>query len=193
MGTSMEPPEDLRRVLVVGTSCSGKTTLAAALAEILGSSHVELDRLFWLPGWRQRGDAEFRALLRHALRPSCWVVDGNYSSVRDIVLGAATAVIWLDYSFPRVFGRALRRTVRRILTREELFAGNRESFRQSFLSADSILWWVIRTHRRRRREYGSMARASGLPSFHTLRNPRQTEAFLDALQERDGRPCEEDA
>jgi adenylate kinase family enzyme len=187
----MNLPGDMSRVLVIGTSCSGKTTLAAALSEILGGNHVELDRLWWLPEWRTREPEEFRELTRRATQAKCWVVDGNYSFVRDITLGGATAVIWLNYSFPRVFGRALRRTIRRVFTREELFAGNHEGFRQSFLSADSILWWVITTFRRRRREYGRMAREMSHPPIIELRRPRDAEVFLDALQERDWKPCEE--
>ncbi len=187
----MNLPGDMRRVLVIGTSCSGKTTLAAALSEILGSEQIELDRLWWLPDWRTREVEEFRELTRRAIGPECWVVDGNYSFVRDITLGGATLVIWLNYSFPRVFGRALSRTIRRVFTREELFAGNREGFRQSFLSGNSILWWVITTFRRRRREYGHMAREMSHPPFIELRRPRDAEAFLDMLQERDRKPCEE--
>ncbi len=187
----MKLPEDMRRVLVIGTSCSGKTTLAASIAEIQGSNHIELDRLWWLPNWRTREVEEFRELTRRAVSAQCWVVDGNYSFVRDITLSGATSVIWLNYSFPRVFGRALRRTIRRVFTREELFAGNREGFRQSFLSKDSILWWVITTWRRRRREYGKMAGHPHHPPFVELRHPREAEDFLDALQERDWKPCEE--
>jgi adenylate kinase family enzyme len=42
---------DLRRVAVVGTSCAGKTTFAAALAGKLQVPHIELDALHWRAGW----------------------------------------------------------------------------------------------------------------------------------------------
>ena len=187
----MKIPEDMRRLLVIGTSCSGKTTMASSRSVILSCRHVELDRLYWLPGWRNREVEEFRELTRREVSGSCWVVDGNYSFVRDITLSRATAVIWLNYSFPRVFWRALRRTTQRVYSQDELFAGNRESFRQSFLSKDSILWWVITTWRRRKREYARLAKHPHHPPFVKLCHPRDAEIFLDKLQERDWKPCEE--
>jgi hypothetical protein len=81
-----------------------------------------------------------------------WVVDGNYSVSRDIVWGRADTLVWLDYAFPVTFGRLLRRTVRRIARREELWNGNRESLGKA-LSRDSILLWALRTYSRRRRDY----------------------------------------
>jgi len=144
------------RIVVVGTSCSGKTTFARSLAEKLGRQHIELDALYWGPGWSP--NPEFTDLVRAALEGETWIIDGNYSRVRDHIWERATALVWLNYAFPVVFGRALARTVRRMVSGEPLFAGNRESFRGAFLSRDGIPWWVIRTYRRRRREYPALLR-----------------------------------
>ncbi|MBA2384239.1 MAG: hypothetical protein H0V68_06195, partial [Actinobacteria bacterium] len=46
--------------------------------------------------------------------------------------------------------RLWRRTVRRIRTREELWNGNRESWRNAFLGRESLFAWAIRTERRNR-------------------------------------------
>jgi adenylate kinase family enzyme len=147
---------DLRRVAVVGTSCSGKTTFAATLAAQLQIPHIELDALHWRPGWVEAPAAEFREAVASATSAERWVSDGNYGRVRDLVWSRATAVIWLDYPFATVMRRALYRTVRRALLREELYSGNRESFRMAFLSRDSILWWVVTTHGRRREQYRAL-------------------------------------
>ena len=132
-------PDYLDRVIVVGTSCSGKTTLAKTLAHTLNVPHIEMDAIHWLPDWQARPTEEVRQLTAAAVAARRWVADGNYSIVRDMLWGRATTLIWLNYSFPVVFGRALWRTTHRIITRQELFSGNRESFRQSFLSRNSIL------------------------------------------------------
>jgi adenylate kinase family enzyme len=143
----------MKRIMVVGTSCSGKTTLARAIAEAVGIPHVELDALHWGPDWSECPVDRFREVVRERVAGERWVVDGNYAKTRDIVLVRATDAIWLNYSLPVILARALHRTVRRVIFREELFGGNRETFRSAFLSRDSIPWWVLRTYRRRRREY----------------------------------------
>jgi adenylate kinase family enzyme len=122
---------DLRRVAVVGTSCAGKTTFAAVLAAQLQAPHIELDALHWRPGWVRARPEAFRQAVAAATSADRWVSDGNYSVVRDLVWGRATALVWLDYSFPTVLRRALHRTARRALLREELYSGNRESFRKA--------------------------------------------------------------
>jgi len=70
---------------------------------------------------------EFRSLVEELVFAPRWISDGNYSAVRDLVRGRATHIIRLNCSFPVVLSRALRRTIGRSPTREELWAGNRES------------------------------------------------------------------
>ena len=175
----------MERVVVVGTSCSGKSTLARQLARSLESPHVELDGIHWMSGWRERPVAEVRRLAVAAAAAERWVMDGNYSVVRDIVWGRATAVVWLNYPFRVVLWRALYRTTRRVVTREELFSGNREGFRQSFLSRDSIILWAITSHRRVRREYRQILDGGDYPHLQVieLRRPAEAEALVAALGE----------
>lgn len=174
----------MERIIVVGTSCSGKTTLAARIAEALDIPHVELDTVFWGPGWSECPTEEFRERIRSEVEAGRWVIDGNYSKVRDIVLSRATDVIWLNYSFPVVFWRALTRTCRRVALREELFGGNQETFRISFLSRESILWWVIRTYRARRRLYSELFSGSACEGIRVteLRRRRDAENLIRSIR-----------
>jgi adenylate kinase family enzyme len=169
---------NLTRVVVVGTSCSGKTTLARRLARILASEHVELDSLYWGPAWTPRPDFT-RNVLAIAAQPR-WVIDGNYSAVRDMIWRRSSAIVWLDYSFARIFSQALRRTTRRIVRRERLYAGNRETVRNALLDTDGIPWWVIRTYAKRRRDFPKLF---GRPEYgHAtviqLNRPAAAETFL---------------
>ena len=175
------PTEALQRIAVVGTSCSGKTTFSRQLATLLGLTHIELDSLFWTPNWVGRPVPEFCRLVEQEIATDSWITDGNFYFVRNIVWSRATTVIWLNYSFPIVFARAISRTVRRAWTQEEVFSsGNYESFRRAFLSTDSIPLWVVRTFWRNRRDYKALQKSDKWPhlSFIELQHPKQANAFL---------------
>lgn len=174
---------NLSRVVIIGTSCSGKTTLARTVAEILDVTHIELDAIHWQPNWSPRPIEEFRRLTQEAVTTERWVLDGNYSKVRDVVRSRATALIWLNYPFYVVLWRALLRTVKRILLREQLYADNRETFEKAFLSKDSILLWVITTYHRRRREYPELFKQPEYAHLEVIElcTPRETEAFIATL------------
>lgn len=86
--------QQLRRVVVIGTSCSGKTTFASRLAGILDSKHIELDAIHWLPHWTPRPAEEFQRMVGQEVDAENWVVDGNYGMARGIVWPRATALIW---------------------------------------------------------------------------------------------------
>ena len=170
----------MKRIIVIGTSCSGKTTLARKLAAKLDMPHIELDRLFWLPEWKQRPAGEFRSLVQKAVDAERWVSCGNFSTVRDILWPHATHAIWLDYSFHVVIYRTLYRTIGRAITKEELFCGNYESIRQSFCSRDSILWWVLKTFRKNRRRYEQLRDEQTYPNLNWIefRHPKDADRFL---------------
>jgi adenylate kinase family enzyme len=168
----------LSRVAIVGTSCAGKTTLARSLSRVLGTPHTELDALYWGPNWTPVPREEFRSRVQAAVAAPSWIIDGNYSVVRDLVWGGATTLVWLNYPFGLVFPRAVRRTLRRIRTQEALFAGNRESF--AITDPEWIPWWVLRTFWRRRREYPMLIRQPPFSHLQVLEFtwPSQADRFL---------------
>lgn len=185
-----EPPSaDLSRVAVVGTTCSGKTTFAGRLATLLDASHVELDALYWLPDWVERDRAAFRRLAAEAVAGDLWVVDGNYGMVRELIWPKATAVIWLNYAFPRVLWRGLVRTCSRLFMGEALFSGNRETFRQSFFSRDSILLWLATSYGPVQRDYRAIfdGDAYGHLAKIEFRRPAEAADFLSGVERRRGR------
>ena len=168
------------RIVVVGMSGAGKSTLARAIAQCTSATCIEVDALFWGPGWEPR--MEFRADITAAVAQERWVLDGNYSSVRSIVWPRAQMIVWLNLSFPLVLWRTLLRTVSRIRRRTVLWQGNRESLARTLFTRESILWWVIANFRRRRADVAA-ARASGeYPHLHwvELRSAREVDDFIVA-------------
>jgi len=179
---SDRPKDHPQRIAVVGSTGAGKTTLAKALAGRLGCPHVELDALHWDPDWIPASRDVFRSRVAAALFAETWVADGNYSSARDLVWGRADTLVWLDYPLRVILPRLIARTLRRELTGEELWNGNRERLAGLF-ARDSLLLWALKTHRRRRRAY-SAALAS--PDFcHLqvvrLRSPAEADEWRRAL------------
>ena len=177
-------PQRLERIIVVGTSCSGKTTLAKKLSKMLSIPHFELDQLYWIKGWQPRPVEEFKELVVKALSGESWITDGNYRVIRDSVWTRATTVIWLNYTLPVVLWRCLKRTTGRAVSGAEICSGNHESFRRSFLSRDSIFLWILKTYWRRKRETAKIRADKTYPNleFIELSSPKQTKLFLESLK-----------
>jgi len=170
----------MRRVVVIGTTGSGKSTLAERLGEQTGLRVIELDALYWGRDWQGAPVDLFRHRVERETRDGDWIVVGNYGQVRDLVWPAADTLIWLDLPFPLVMSRLVRRTVRRITTRENLWGtGNRETITNSFFSRQSILWWAAKTHRRNRQRFGEECE-SFAPGRRVVRlkKPRDVERFV---------------
>ncbi len=89
------------------------------------------------------------------------MIDGNFSIVRDIVWARADTIIWLDYPFYVIFLQALARSIKRIVTKEKLFADNVESFKQTFFSKNSILYWICKSHWDYKKTYSHLLMNSG--------------------------------
>ena len=175
----------MKRVVVFGTTGSGKSWLANRLSERTGLRVIELDALYWGPNWQGATDHLFRHRVERETVPlagddSGWIVVGNYGQVRDLTWHLADTLIWFDLPSRVVFWRLLRRTVGRVISGEELWrTGNRETFRNSFLSRQSILLWALKTHRRNRKRFAIECSILGKDKkVVQLRSPREVEAFL---------------
>jgi len=175
----------VRRVSVVGNSGSGKTTLGKDLAGRLGVPFVELDAINHQPGWRELDVETFRVQVEAALLPDGWVVDGNYRGrIGDVVVSKADTVVWLDYRRRVVIARIVRRTLRRVVTRQELWNGNREPWSNLWSRdpARSVIAWSWAQHDAYRRRYEAESSAAP-PSqrWVRLRTPAETARWLSGV------------
>ncbi len=141
-------PRGVHKVSIVGNSGSGKSTTGRRLATALAVPYVEIDALNHLANWTALEPAELLAEVDHATTGDGWVVDGNYSSVLDLVWERADTVVWLDLPRSLVMRQVIGRSAKRVLTREELWNGNRERWR-NLLHPDveeSIIRWAWTRH-----------------------------------------------
>jgi adenylate kinase family enzyme len=174
----------VKRVAVIGGSCTGKTTTSRRLAAILGVPHVELDALHHDAGWQEAPADVFQERVLAALNAASggWVADGNYhGKLGAAVFERADTVVWLDLPRRTALRRVLWRTTRRSLTREELWNGNRESFRNAF-SRDSIVWWVITRHGTHRKKWPPRLAPLTHLDVVRLHSSREIRDWLQSIQ-----------
>lgn len=169
---------------MVGTPGSGKTTLGRALAERLGVPYLELDSVFHQAGWEPLPADELRARAAEVVAGDGWVVDGNYSAVRELVWARADTVVWFDRPKWQVVWRVVLRSLRRTATREVLWNGNREPLR-GLLPVDrehSVIAWAWVKHAEYRERYRAAAANSDNQNLHFVRiaSDADARALLDS-------------
>ncbi|MFB8247606.1 adenylate kinase [Streptomyces sp. NPDC055952] len=172
----------MERILVVGVTGAGKSTLAHILSSRLGFPYHEMDALYFNgPNWAVNNKLT-EDVSRLTAEPH-WIIDSlGYPEVRDLLWDRADTVMWLDYSKRVIMPRVLRRSFRRTVTREVLFGGNRETW-AGWLSREHPAWWAWSQHGARRREVERRVRDTRFAPLDTLRfrHPDDTAAWLASL------------
>lgn len=158
------------RLLFLGASGSGKTTVSQMAAAQLGLRAIELDSIRHQADWQEMPDDQFRRTVIDHAAADRWVIDGNYRIVRDITAARATQIVWIDPPKHVVMSQVFRRSFVRAVTREELWNGNREQWR-FWLRGDHPIRWAWETYDRVRRDYEQMMddRWARLRSRHEVR------------------------
>ena len=173
----------MERIVVGGISGVGKTMLARELARRLDLPYVDFDALFHGPGWTRR--STFETDVDAFLATDRWVTDsdGYQSFLGSRVHERADTLVWLDYPRWLVMWRVIRRTIRRLLSRERLFNDNRERLLAAVLDPEHPVRWAWTQHadRRRRNETIAADRAFAQLTVVRLRSPRETREWLTGL------------
>jgi hypothetical protein len=194
------PPRDpattlagCHRILILGRTGSGKTTLAREVAAALDVPHVELDSLYFGPDFSRAPLDVLRERTTAAIAGDRWVTDGNKRAVRDLVWPRADTVIWLDYpvhvSLWRLAKRARSRTS--ALSAQAAESGRRTGLPKQMLAAAKGVLTALRSHRGQRREYPRLFAqpANRHLAVARLRSPRATRQWLERVTEAARRPA----
>jgi adenylate kinase family enzyme len=124
----------MKKILVIGSCGSGKSTFSRRLGEKTGLEVIHLDKLYWKPNWVEPDKAEWKKTVETLLKRDSWIIDGNYSGTIEMRLAACDTVIFLDY--PRI--TCVRRALKRIAlsygkTRADMGEGCNEKFDLEFI------------------------------------------------------------
>lgn len=167
------------KIAVIGTSCSGKSTLAKSLASKLNIPYIEQDEVFWLPNWEHIPREVFAQKIDEMTNGPQWTICGNYSASQERIWEKVTHVIWLNYPLPVILWRALKRNSNRVIFREKCCNGNTENFRHAFLSKNSIFYWILTTHKQRVLRFNEAKRAGKFEGkvFLEFTRPKQTDEW----------------
>jgi len=167
----------LKRILVIGTGGSGKTTVARRLAQRTGLPLIHLDALYWRSGWQPTPADEWRATVQSLISRDAWIIDGNYGGTLDVRLAACDTVVFLDLPRLVCLWRVLKRQVRHLgQVRPELAPGCRERLTWEFI------WWIWTYPSRRRGEV--LKRLAALDQekrVAILRSSAAIDAFLASV------------
>ena len=168
----------MRRILIVGNSGGGKSTLARRLGERLKLPVIHLDVIFWKPGWVEIGDDQFRVEVERVLQAPAWICDGNFGGSWDLRMPLADTIVWLDQPRLLCLFRAITRVVmyRGRRTRPDMAEGCDEKFDPKFYG---FIWTYDAKIAPRLEaalaEHGSHAR------IVRLKSDREIEAFVAGL------------
>lgn len=170
----------MKRIIVVGVTSSGKSTLAKKLSDILGHSYIQLDELFWKPNWTQSSDEEFFAKIQNEVKKEFWILDGNYFRSNHLTWPLADTVIWIDLPFYQTLFQNIWRSVKRAIIRNEIWkaTGNKESFSRMF-SKDSIIRWLLKTYEPQKKRNEQIIKEGKYPNikFYRLKSRKQVNDF----------------
>lgn len=173
-----------KRVIIIGSSNSGKSTLAERLAAYRGVPFIELDALHWEPNWTEADPDVFRERVHQAIQPDAWVMAGNYiTQQQSVSWPMADSVVWLDLPLPTVLRRCVVRCWTRWRSGELLWGTNRENFWEHLMLWNperSLITYTIKHHHRRRRAFESFIADPHWThlTFVRLRSPAEVERWL---------------
>lgn len=164
----------MKRVLVIGSGGSGKSTFARRLGERLKLEVIHLDQLYWHPGWVETPKDEWRRQVEELCGREAWVMDGNYSGTLDVRLAACDTVVFLDQPRAVCMWRVLKRALMyRNSPRPDMAAGCREKIDLKFLQ-----WVWTYPSRRRPKILARLDEIAGDKRVIHLRSDAEVERFL---------------
>ncbi|MEK4511985.1 DNA topology modulation protein [Paenibacillus anaericanus] len=122
------------KIMIIGSSGSGKSTFSREIGELLKLPVYHLDAYFWKPGWIQTPHEEWENFNTRLVTKEEWIIDGHYGRTVEIRMQAADVIIFFDLSPWITTYRVIKRRVQyHGKTRPDLNEGCPESLDWQFI------------------------------------------------------------
>jgi adenylate kinase family enzyme len=164
----------MKKILVIGSSGSGKSTFARKLGELLNIKVIHLDSHFWHPGWIETPKDEWNGVVERLLERGTWIMDGNYSGTLEKRILACDTIFFLDLPRRICLARVLKRRIAYFnRSRPDLAEGCPERLDWEFLK------WVWGYPKRTRPgTIGLLEKFSGSKTVIWMRSQSEIDRFL---------------
>lgn len=168
----------MKKMIVIGSPGTGKSTIAKQLADSLAINLYHLDKLFWKPHWKMSTKAEQREILYDIVKQNFWIIAGNYSSTLDIRIREADTIIYLKRSRLTCLYHVFKRFIRyRGKTRPDMQENCPEKLDWAFIR---WVWQFPKNHEPLIEEH--LKDLTSEQTLIKLMNQKEIDDFLNSLE-----------
>lgn len=172
-----------QKIIITGTTCTGKTTLGNKLSHELSITQIDLDELYFLPEWVEKDKEVFVQDVINATKGlNNWIVTGSYQTLlKDTIWQEASVIVWLDYPLNLIIRRCFIRTWKRVFYKEKCCGENYETLKKVF-SKESLFLWIFKSYWwRKERMNNWMNGIFSHKKWIVLKSPKQEKRLIDLL------------
>jgi len=168
----------MKKIAIIGSGGTGKSTLAKELGQILNLPVYHLDSFFWKSGWIQIDESDFDHILKSLIVEDKWIIDGNYQRTMDMRFQEADTIIYLDYpTYISLFRVIKRRIQYHGKTRPDMGAGCKEKIDLEFIK------WILNYRKNKRPKYlEKLSKLKDSKTVQIFKSPRELKDYLTQLK-----------
>ena len=166
----------MKKIAVIGSGGSGKSTLSRKLGEKLSIEVFHLDAILWKPDWEAVAKDQQKIIQYQLIAKDRWIIDGNYNGTIDIRLQAADCIIFMDIPRSICLYRVMMRIFRN-QPRPDMATGCEERFDFNFLK-----WVWNYPNDKKPAIMKKLGQLQGKKEIIILKSPKEAQLFLENIK-----------